>query len=113
MRPDVDRRWQELEQTFSGLQSSLRLPPDADLYDPRLDIVRQYLRQGDDRSALAEAHAIARDNHAAAYAALELLKECYIDRNKTGDAAHVAAEAARELREAEKALAKRRKQRGW
>jgi hypothetical protein len=43
MQPDVDRRWQELEQTFSGLQRSLRLPVDAELHDLWLDTVRQYL----------------------------------------------------------------------
>ena len=113
MGPDVDRRWQELAQTFSGLQSSLRLPSDGTLYDPRLSIVRQYLRQGDDRSARAYARSLTLDNHAAAYAALELLKECYIDWGKTDKAARVAIEAARQLREAEKQLAKRQKQRGW
>ena len=112
---DADDLWEQVRTTVRGLQAASRLPGDGQMYDPRLDVVRDSLRRGDSRRAEGEAGKLrwSRDSKAAAYAAYELLKEYAMAQGDVSAAARHADTAAKLLREAEKAYEKQRKKRKW
>ena len=118
--PNVDILWYELQPTVQGLQLASRLPSTGDLYDPRLEVVKDHLRRwGVRRSlagfgfsgierALSEAAGMSRRNQGASFLAFELIKRyCSL----VGDARSEAVAARRavdELRKAQKAIDKER-----
>lgn len=119
--PNVDILWYELQPTVHGLQMASRLPGTGDLYDPRLEVVKDHLRRwGVRRSlagfgfsgierALSEAAGMSRRNQGASFLAFELIKRyCSL----VGDARNEAVAARRameELRKTQKAIDKERK----
>jgi hypothetical protein len=111
--PDVDTLWREVQANVRGLQSASRLPGDAQLYDPRLEVVKAHLRLGHSGTAVSEAEKLARQNKAAGYIAYELLKEYHLAEGWPSSASTYAETAAKLLREAEKDHEKQRKKRKW
>jgi hypothetical protein len=108
---DIDVLWAEVKNNVKGLQSAGRLPGDGELYDPRLEVIKQYLEDGYDYAAEQEAKRLARSHKGAGFMAYELLKVYRIAEGNTGTASAAAVEAAKLLKDAEREVQKKRKSR--
>jgi hypothetical protein len=109
-------RFEELAATTRQLQEARRLPSDAELYHPALELLRQHLLADDPEQAEAEARDITKNDRARGYVAFEHLKIHYLslpepDRERASHAAKRAADClARYERERERL---RSGQRSW
>ena len=101
--------------TIRQLQQANRLPPDADLYHPSLEILRHDLVADESEPAEAEARGIAKNHNARGFVAYESLKIFYLscdppDRQRASQAAKRAADC---LARYEKDRDKQRRKRGY
>jgi hypothetical protein len=121
IEPNVDALWYGLQPVVAGLQAAGRLPATGQLYDVRLDLVKDHLRRGGTRRSLAgfgssgveraldEAGRISGRNHGASFLAYELIKHYCSAVADDALEAKAAQKAADELRKAGKELEKERK----
>jgi hypothetical protein len=105
----IDDLWERVQRTVQGLQSARRLPEEGTLYDPRLEVIREFLYQARADAAEAEAKRLAQKKPASGFLVYHLLMHYHLLLGNTGKATQFATEASKLLDQAEKQYRKSRK----